>query len=269
MPRFFLPFIAASLIATLPGTISAQGAFPDSVVSIDLIPGWRTENGSHMAGLEITLAPGWKTYWRAPGDAGIPPAFRWSTAENVSGLLMHWPVPEVSYLNGMRSIGYSGRVVIPMEFTTPQAGVPAQLSGEVEFGICSDICVPIRLPLSAVLPPDGGRAPEIVAALLDGPESASEAEVRSVGCNVTAIPDGLRIEMTIDMPSLGQGEEVVIETADPEVWVSEPATERSGAELTATADLMHVSGEPFALERSGLRTTIIGRNRAVDIRGCG
>lgn len=263
MLRFVLPLIAA-----LPGPLSAQGALPDGVVSARLLPGWRTDAGSHMAALEISLAPGWKTYWRAPGDAGVPPDFQWTEAENVSGVRMHWPVPEVSHSNGMRSIGYSGRVVIPMEFMTPEAGVSAQLSGEVEIGICADICVPVRVPLAAVLPPGGDRMPDILAALLDGPEDAADAGVRSVGCEVSPISDGLRVEVTIDMPPLGRGEDVVIETADPEVWVSEPVASRSGGALTAIADLVHVSGEAFALDRSGLRMTVLGGDRAVDIQGC-
>ena len=43
----------------------------DGVAQLDVLPGWETRNGTHMAGLRITLAPGWKTYWRAAGDAGI------------------------------------------------------------------------------------------------------------------------------------------------------------------------------------------------------
>ena len=262
MLRILLPLLAA-----LPAPLLAQGAVPDGVVSVEMIPGWRTDEGSHMAALEITLAPGWKTYWRAPGDAGIPPEFQWSAAENVSGLRVHWPVPEVSHTNGMRTIGYSGRVVIPLEFMTPEAGVSARLAGELDIGLCADICVPIRVPLSAVLPPTGGRTPEIIAALLDAPESADQAGVRSVGCDVSPISDGLRVEVPIVMPGLGGGEDVGIETADPQVWVSEPVATRSGGQLTATADLVHVTGGAFALDRGGLRVTVLNGARAVDIRG--
>ena len=266
--RCSVPLLIAGLLAATPAALSAQSSLPDGIVAARVLPGWRTAAGTHMAGLEILLAPGWKTYWRAPGDAGIPPEFLWSDASNVAGMSLHWPVPEVSHQNGLRTIGYSDRIVIPMEFATPEAGAAARISGEVEIGVCAEICVPVRLPISAELPPGGGRSPEIVSALLDAPEAAEEAGVAGVDCRLAPISDGLRIDVAIDMPALGPAEEVVIETADPEVWVSEPVAARSGGRLTATADLVHISAGAFALDRSGLRITVLGDGRAVDIRGC-
>jgi DsbC/DsbD-like thiol-disulfide interchange protein len=75
------------------------------------------ENGGHMAAVELQLAPGWKTYWRSPGDAGIPPSFDWSGSENVKSVRLHWPAPEVFEANGMQTIGYHERLVLPVEIT--------------------------------------------------------------------------------------------------------------------------------------------------------
>ena len=68
--------------------------------------GWQMQNGHHMAGLSLQLAPDWKTYWRAPGEAGIPPLFDWSGSTNVQSVRVHWPSPVVFHLNGMQTIGY-------------------------------------------------------------------------------------------------------------------------------------------------------------------
>ncbi|MFY8145805.1 MAG: protein-disulfide reductase DsbD domain-containing protein, partial [Rhodobacter sp.] len=69
----------------------ARAMTQDDLLSAEVLPGWRTEQGTHMAALRLTLAPGWKTYWRSPGDAGIPPLFNWSGSQNLSGVRVHWP----------------------------------------------------------------------------------------------------------------------------------------------------------------------------------
>ncbi|ROU02549.1 protein-disulfide reductase DsbD domain-containing protein [Histidinibacterium lentulum] len=258
----------ALTILTAPLPAPAQTGLSDGVVSARILPGWRTEAGTHMAGLEITLAPGWKTYWRAPGDTGIPPDFFWQHSQNVSGLRLHWPVPEVSHTNGMRSIGYSDHVVIPLEFTTPEAGRGAMIAGEVEIGVCADICIPVRLPLVAELPPEGSRSAEIVAALVDRPATAAEAGAGPLACRVTALGDGLRLEIALTLPPTGSAEEVVIEAGDPSVWVSEPVMHRDGNSLLAVADLFDMDGGSVALDRSRVRMTVLGTDRAVDLLGC-
>ena len=79
----------------------------------DVVTGWR-DGATHVAGLTIRMAPGWHTYWRAPGDAGIPPDFNWSGSANVRDVRVHFPVPEVFEDNGLRSIGYMDQVTFPL-----------------------------------------------------------------------------------------------------------------------------------------------------------
>ena len=87
-------------------------------------------------------------------------------------------------------------------------------------------------------------------------------------CTLSPISDGLRLAVAIDMPSAGGTETVLVETADPQVWVAETESARQGATLNAVTELVHVSGQAFALDRSGLRITVLGAERAVDIKGC-
>ncbi len=223
-----------------------------------------------MAGIRIRLAPGWKTYWRAPGDSGIPPLFNWQEAENLASFGLQWPIPEVSWLNGMRSIGYKGEVTLPLEVQTIDPDAPVRISGQMLIGICESVCVPVELDLEATLPADHvSRDPAIVAALIDRPMTAEEAGVGRVTCEVAPIDGGLRVTATMDLPRSYQSDVVIIETADPEVWVSEPEVVRRGGSLQAESELLHVSGEPFALDRSGVRITVLAEGgRAVDIQGC-
>lgn len=240
----------------------------DGVVELDILPGWRTDNGTHMAGLQVRLAPGWKTYWRSPGDGGIPPRFGWQGSQNLDGAAFHWPVPEVFEDNGMRSIGYSRSVVIPVEVRVPDVGADARMRGQVQIGVCDEICVPVLLEFDSVLPVAGTRDSAIVAALLDRPRTAAEAGVGDVTCAIEPIQDGLRVTTRVAMAPMAGAEEVVIEAGDQQVWVSQPQTWRDGNALFARSDMIHVNGGGFALNRSEMRITVLAGGQSVDIRGC-
>lgn len=240
----------------------------DGVVELEVLSGWRTADGTHMAGLQIQLAPGWKTYWRSPGDGGIPPRFAWSGSENLAAAAFHWPVPEVFHQNDMRSIGYSDSVVIPVELTIPNSGQDARMRGQIQIGVCEEICVPVLLNFDAVLPAGGTREPSIVAALLDRPQTEREAGVGAVTCTLDPIEDGMRITTRVAMAPMSASEDVVIEAGDQQVWVSEPQTWREGNALYARSDMIHVNGGGFALNRSQVRITVLAGGQSVDIQGC-
>ena len=266
MFRRFLPMMAAT--ALLAASASAQ-TLPDVVAEADVLPGWRTEDGTHMAGLRIRMAPGWKTYWRAPGDAGIPPQFGWAGSENIGAVRISWPVPEVFEQNGMRSIGYSGQVILPMEVTPQAKGAPITLSARIDIGVCEVVCIPMTLDVAQILPPDSLRPdPAIRAALADRPLTRGEAGVTGVECRIEPIDDGLRLTARIEMPRMGYGEAAVIELTDRPVWVAETETRRDGAGLYAVTDLVPEEAQPFVLNRSALRFTVLSNGGAVDIRGC-
>ncbi|SIO46845.1 Thiol-disulfide interchange protein, contains DsbC and DsbD domains [Rhodovulum sp. ES.010] len=262
----FRSLCAAALLAAA-AVPTANADAPEGVISAEFIPGWQTDRGTYMAGLHLRLAPGWKTYWRAPGDAGIPPRFDWAGSRNIAGAELHWPTPRVFVSNGLRTIGYENDVVLPIEITPQEAGRPMDLRGRVELGVCQDICMPLELSLTGHLP-DAPRPAPIRAALADRPMSAGEAQVRGVRCAVEPISDGLRLTAEIDLPTLGGREAAVFELADPSIWISEADMTRDGDRLVARADLVPVSGQPFALDRSTVRITLLGESRAVDIRGC-
>ncbi len=256
-----------ALAALLPLPAPAQNL--GDVVEARLLPGWRMDNGQHMAALQLTLAPGWKTYWRAPGDAGIPPEFDWSGSANIRAAVPHWPTPGIFDQNGMRSVGYTGVLTLPIEFAPRRPGAPMTAQGRIVMGVCEDICVPVNLQVTAELPMGtGAGAGAIQAALADRPVSAATAGVGRVVCTVEPISDGLRLTVTVDLPRLPGTEQAVIEFADPAVWISEAKTSRSGDRLRAVADMVPPEAAPFAMARDGVRVTVLSAGHAVDIRGC-
>ncbi|WP_371170370.1 protein-disulfide reductase DsbD domain-containing protein [Aliiroseovarius sp. 2305UL8-7] len=251
---------------------SAQSGLPpaiEDIVDIEVLPGWRGSDGQHMAALRIRLADGWKTYWRAPGQSGIPPSLNWSGSDNLKGVKFHWPVPDVFDVGGMQTIGYEQELVLPMTLVPKSSGKPIALSGKVNLGVCKDVCIPADVSISVALPAQGaGSKAPIKRALRQRPDTAKEAGLRGAVCDVEPISDGLRVTVKIDMPKLGPNEVVVVETADPSVWVSQVSTAREGRALTSVTELVPSSGKPFLLNRSDLRLTVLAAGRGVDIRGC-
>lgn len=257
---------AATTLALL--AAPALATTQDDVLSAQIRPGWQMENGGRMAAVDLRLAPGWKTYWRSPGDVGIPPSFDWSGSLNVKSVRLHWPAPQVFETNGMQSIGYHERLVLPVEITPEDPSRPVRLSLVMALGICDEICMPATLELTSELASPGAADASIDAALRDRAETAGEAGVTGVTCQIDPIADGLRLTARVRLPDPGRPEVVAFETSDREVWVAEAVTQRQGGELVSTTDLVPPEGAPFALDRTGITLTILAAGGAVELKGC-
>ena len=255
--------LSAALVAlTVSLPVNAQDV--DDFAQVSVLDGWRMENGHQMAAIKVALADGWHTYWRAPGEAGIPPRFIWTGAENVAEVRFHWPVPQVYHENGMWFIGYEDELILPMEIVPAGTG-PIRLSGEMELGVCDDIC----MPMTAVFTSDFGQAmtqsqtAPIQAALQSRPKSIASAR-----CDVAPTRDGMRVTARIEVPDLGQGEVAVIEHPDHAIWISEGTVTRKGNAVTVVSELVPPEAAPFPVDRSDLIVSVLGNGRAYEARGC-
>jgi DsbC/DsbD-like thiol-disulfide interchange protein len=104
------------------------------------------------AGIEIRLDPGWKTYWRYPGDTGVPPTFRFAGSQNVRSVIVEWPAPKrFSDDAGGHSIGYLGDVVLPLKVVPADASRGSILHAKVDYAICGTLCVPAHATLELAL----------------------------------------------------------------------------------------------------------------------
>ncbi len=103
-------------------------------------------------GIQIKLKPEWKTYWRSPGESGIPPGFNWSQSRNLAKTEIYWPAPGRYTSFGLDTIGYKNEVVFPI---TAQVEVPGQAVSaivNVDYAVCRDICVPLQTRLHLQIP---------------------------------------------------------------------------------------------------------------------
>ncbi|MDK9697068.1 MAG: protein-disulfide reductase DsbD family protein [Siculibacillus sp.] len=112
-------------------------------------------DGRPEVGIEIALEPGWKTYWRNPGDAGIPPVVDWSKSAGVASFDLRFPAPVRFGEEGTTSIGYTAPVILPIDLALADPAKPATLDLDVQIGLCRDICVPVSARLTATVSPTG------------------------------------------------------------------------------------------------------------------
>ena len=113
----------------------------DQRAAVRLIAG--AQRGTvRRAGIEIRLAPGWKTYWRYPGDSGIPPRFDFSHSKNVKSVTVRYPAPHRLTDESGTSIGYKGGVVFPLDIVPQNAAQPVMLAVKADYAVCEKICIP-------------------------------------------------------------------------------------------------------------------------------
>lgn len=105
-------------------------------------------NGKVRGALQIEPKPGWITYWREPGDAGIPPQLLFSKAEGVTLDRVSYPVPKRIDNGPLRDIGYDQPVALPFELTLSAPDKPLALGVSAFIGLCRNICIPFQAEFS-------------------------------------------------------------------------------------------------------------------------
>jgi DsbC/DsbD-like thiol-disulfide interchange protein len=96
------------------------------------------------AGVEIRLAPGWKTYWRYPGDSGVPPHFDFDKSENLKSVQVAWPAPQRFTDADGSFIGYRDNVLFPLSIEPEDAAKPVVLRLTLDYAICEKVCIPVQ-----------------------------------------------------------------------------------------------------------------------------
>ncbi|HXZ15180.1 MAG TPA: protein-disulfide reductase DsbD domain-containing protein [Roseiarcus sp.] len=133
--------------------------------------------GGALAGFEIRLAPGAITYWRDPGDSGVPPTFDFSGSENVVKVEPSFPAPKrFREQDGGEAFGYDASVVIPLKVEPRDPLRPVTLAVAASYAVCEKLCLPAKADLKLTLP--GAASPyagKVEAALAAAPRAAAPA----------------------------------------------------------------------------------------------
>ncbi|CAA7627000.1 Thiol:disulfide interchange protein dsbD 1 [Candidatus Terasakiella magnetica] len=216
------------------GIIRMAMAAVGFVAALALAPAWATEPGASdwvrseagevrliaaaasiapsqplKLGLQFRMQPGWKIYWRSPGDAGYPPRIDWNGSDNLGQPVIRWPAPHRFVLSGLQNHGYTGEVVLPLDVTPPNPGRPVRITAAVEFLACAQVCVPQHADLTLNLEAGTG---------------APSAFAHDIGRFSALVPgDGLRHGLTLESVEAVDNALLRLSLVSTETWTDPDA----------------------------------------------
>src|SRR6201981_4232001 len=94
--RALIGLAAAVFASSLPAAAGAEDASPwqsEGHSAVRVLAGSRS-GAVLLGGIAFQLQSGWKTYWRNPGDSGVPPRFDFSKSDNIEAVTVLWPAPQ-------------------------------------------------------------------------------------------------------------------------------------------------------------------------------
>jgi DsbC/DsbD-like thiol-disulfide interchange protein len=155
--RAALGFAATVFASFLTIEARAQDASPwqrDGHSAVRLLAGSRS-GAVLLGGIAFQLQAGWKTYWRTPGDSGVPPRFDFSKSDNIEAVTVLWPAPlKFDDGAGGHSMGYHDQIVLPLRIVPKNADKPVTLRADISYAVCEKICIPVQanaeLPFTSV-----------------------------------------------------------------------------------------------------------------------
>ncbi len=257
-----------------PGDALAQGAGqpPPAIARLVSATDSLGPDGRVALGLAIDLAPGWKTYWRSPGEGGVAPEFDWSASSNLERAEVRFPIPERQVVGGVTSIVYPGSVILPIDVVARDPKQPLRVSLVFRYGVCHDICVPREDRLALELSPGAGAtgpaAPAIEAAQALVPLPFAQAGLTLKKAWTTAGPKPA-LKLSIEAAEPLTPADILVEGPET-VWFEQPllavpdlAPGGKGGAILASIPL-GPAGAPELLAGHQLTVTLLAGPRSAD-----
>ncbi|MDE2913527.1 MAG: protein-disulfide reductase DsbD family protein [Paracoccaceae bacterium] len=267
-------FMAVSS-AVLPSAGAATNAIETDagladIVRVDVLHGWRTLVGSHMAAVRFRLAEEWKTYWRQPGVNGISPRFDMRQSRNLDVMEIHWPAPRAFGPVGNRVIGYEDELVLPLELFPADGNTEISFDMRLDFGVCRDVCIPVTTHLRySTSSPLRSHRQLIESALGQLPDPLDRTGFSDLGCGIEKQEHGFLVTARIRAPDdPGREVEALFELPGAPAWIEPYAVEVDGSVITAKARVRPFGTDGFILDRSRLLLTLLTGLGAIEIPGC-
>ncbi len=223
--------VLAGALAAAPANARIGEWVGSDIVDIRLVA-TDLADGAPQAAIEIVLEPGWKTYWRTPGEGGLPPVFDFSASRNLGSVEVSYPAP-MRYNDGYTVTNvYEGRVILPLAITPTVDAVPVTVDVIFDLGVCETICIPLRVETSVTF--SAGEIDEEALEIIE--EGAARLPTEPVPgafavTEVSAAEGGSGFHADVVVPQ-GFGTELFVE--GPEGWIPIPPhqIDRDGNRLT-------------------------------------
>ncbi|MHA1528829.1 MAG: protein-disulfide reductase DsbD domain-containing protein [Alphaproteobacteria bacterium] len=241
----------------------------ESFVQVTMLPGRAEPGGARMAGLVFDVAPEWKTYWRNPGVAGIPPHFDWSGSRNLASAEVLWPRPRFFDSFGLTTLGYSGRVVFPVRLVPEQPDQALEIDLGVALGVCREICVLEETTVEMRIEPGAPDAGADLVAMAEAavPRPGAELGLSEASCGISGSGKKRQFDAVLDFAEALRDPVVILEGPELTWFTGVETTTESGGRLHVGATLSLLD-ETLWINRSQIRMTVLADDFAADIQGC-
>lgn len=192
------------------------------------------ESGTIRAGLQIEPKPGWITYWREPGNSGIPPQVT-LMSEGIFLDRMSYPMPKHIVDGKVDEVGYDASVTFPLQLTAKNPAV-RELKANAFIGICKEICIPFQAELSLTLEPSAQSRPAEEAILRDADSTLPEAASSEFKVDHHELSTDMKeLSLNITLPESGESApEVIVAGPSGHVFTRQMATHRDGKSFATT-----------------------------------
>ncbi|MSO81017.1 MAG: copper resistance protein [Alphaproteobacteria bacterium] len=219
--------------------------------------------------IEIEMALGWKTYWRAPGEAGLPPHLDWSQSANLAGATLLWPAPHRFDYFGIGTVGYADHAVLPVDVVPQAIGAGVDLALRAEVLVCDDVCIPHIFTLALALPA-GTADPSAEARLVAQARARVPGDGARAGLAlVGAAMAGSVLEVAVRADEPFEAPDLLVEGPDQVVFGKPAVILAEGGRLALlrapASDALDPKRLP-ALGDAALTLTIIDGERAMEAR---
>jgi DsbC/DsbD-like thiol-disulfide interchange protein len=267
--RMALGFTATLLASSLAVEARAQDASPwlrDGHSAIRLLAGSRS-GAVLMGGIAFQLQPGWKTYWRTPGDSGVPPRFDFSKSDNIEAVTILWPAPtKFDDGAGGHSLGYHDQVVLPLRIVVKNADKPVTLRATVNYAVCEKLCVPVDAEPELAFTSVASTEDSALSAALDTvPKPANIGDPNPLTIRDVKRDGKTKVQVDVVVPANAGNVNLFVEGPTPD-WslpIPEPV-EHSPAGVKRFA--FELDGLPPGTSPDGaaLKLTLVGHDRSYE-----
>lgn len=244
----------------------------DTRSSVRLIAGSHSGSEARLrAGVEIKLQPGWKTYWRYPGDSGVPPRFDFSGSDNVLRAKVLYPAPHLFNDETGNSLGYKTGVIFPVQVTPKQPGKPVTLKLKLDYAVCEKLCIPVEgkaelnfgKPDSNLGDSANNAALAAAEARVPKPITAAEADLKARRVTNAAKP-----LVDVDLPASGKPTALFVEGPSAE-WALPIPMPAQGAPAGRLHFGFELDGLPPGVDPKApfeLTFTVVDSDRAIEVK---
>jgi DsbC/DsbD-like thiol-disulfide interchange protein len=270
--RIRVTVAACGLALLLGAPAHAADASPwveDNYSGIRLIAGVSKSGAESLsAGIEIKMQPGWHTYWRYPGDSGVPPRFSFAGSDNLASATVLFPAPHAFTDEAGTTIGYKGNVILPVSVVPRQKDKPVTLRAKIDYAVCEKLCVPAEARLELTLGPTSGADNAALAAAearVPQPVSAAAAGLTARRANDDRRKPLVFVDLAADT---GQQVALFVEGPTPE-WALPIPKPAQGAPPGHQHFGFELDGLPPGVDPKGpfeLTFTIVKGDRATEVK---